>query len=151
MSFTLTRLNGGTWRPGYAFGHLSDQLESLLGDFTAPYEGAFVPASDLDETKTHYFLTMDLPGIAKEDIKIEVVKGQVVVTGEKKEGTFDAKTERHRAERAHGKFVRTLSLPGEVDIDKISAQYRDGVLGISIPKAESQKAKQIQISLATEE
>lgn len=93
-------------------------------------EADFRPTCEIEEKDSHFMVSMDVPGIPKKDLHIEVKDGQISVSGERK----------------NLKFSRMFSLPAGVDADKIEAQYQDGVLSLAIPKSESAKARQIKIT-----
>ena len=101
-----------------------------------------LPACDLEETDSHWLMSVDLPGVAKKDISIEVKDDQLVITGERK----SENKKRGFSERYYGKFQRALTLPSGVDPEKIEANYQDGVLTVAIAKAESVKPRQIKIT-----
>lgn len=99
----------------------------------------FTPSCDINETKDHYLVSFDTPGVKKEDIKIEVQGNELVISGERhRENTL-------RHERAYGKFERTFELPTSINADKIEAQYENGVLSVALPKAEAAKGRTVQI------
>jgi len=116
-------------------------LIDRMFDQTFEDTAGFHPASDVEETNTHYVMSVDLPGVAKKDINIEVKDNQLYISGERK----SEKRERGFSERYYGKFHRTFTLPTEVEVDKIEAHYQDGVLTVALPKAESVKPRQIKI------
>jgi HSP20 family protein len=102
----------------------------------------FHPACEIEETESHYLMSVDLPGISKNDINIEVKNNQLFITGERK---YENKN-RRASERFYGKFHRVVTLPTGLNSENIEAQYQDGVLTVALPKAESAKPKQIKIS-----
>lgn len=103
------------------------------------------PPCDVQETEGHYVLSLDLPGLKKDEIKIELLDTELVVSGERKKETQSASGESRRTERFYGRFERRFSLPAQVDANSIEAEYEDGVLSLVIPKAEAVKPKQIKI------
>jgi HSP20 family protein len=107
----------------------------------------FNPACDVEETENAYLLSFDLPGVSKENVKIEVVDNQLLVAGERKSEKKE-NSARHIVERHHGAFQRAFALPASVDTAKIEASFRDGVLNVTIPKPEAAKPRQIAISAA---
>lgn len=122
-----------------------NQFDRFFEDFAAPKtrRQEFVPAVDAEETESHYLLSMDVPGIKKEDIKIEMKNGILTLSGERKLETTDAN--RHWTERSWGRFERSFTLGEFVNTDKIEAIYKDGVLRVAVPKAEAAKPKTIEI------
>jgi HSP20 family protein len=102
----------------------------------------FNPALDVEEKEGVYLITIDLPGIKKEDIQINVNDRTLSVSGERSRET---KGQGHYFERSYGRFARSLTLPENVNADAIEAHYEDGVLKVALPKAEEKKGKSIKI------
>lgn len=107
----------------------------------------WMPLTDITEDKNHYQLHIDLPGIKKEDVKISFNNGRLSISGERKSEVESKDTQSHRIERAYGKFYRSFNLPELIIEDKIEAEFVDGQLKISIPKAEEAKPKEIEIKV----
>lgn len=106
----------------------------------------FSPSCDIHETNHSYNLSFDVPGIKKDDIKIEINEGQLTVSGERlRETKSDENTSVLRHERVYGRFERTFALPASIDAEKIEAHFEDGVLSVRLPKAEIAKGRTIQI------
>lgn len=106
----------------------------------------FLPSCDVNETNDHYLVSFDMPGMKKEDIKIEVLGSQLVIAGERqREVKADNAETSLRRERVYGKFERTFTLPTSINAEKIEAQYENGVLNIALPKAEAAKGRTIQV------
>lgn len=106
---------------------------------------SFMPPVDIDETDSHYLVNMDLPGVKKNEIQIDVRNQQLVISGERKQECVHDKGMCHSLERYHGRFQRSFSLPGTIDVDKIEAHFEDGVLQIAVPKVETATKKTIAI------
>jgi len=102
-------------------------------------------ACDIEETDSHYVLTFDVPGIAKEDLNIELIGNQLIVSGERKKDHQEYLDRQHVIERRYGQFRRSFVLPIEVDTNNIEAQYENGVLQLAIPKLEEAKPKKVSI------
>jgi HSP20 family protein len=109
-------------------------------------EGWF-PAVDVYEDKDNLLVRAELPGMKKEDIDISLHEGFLTLSGERKAEGKQEDAETYRSERWLGRFHRTISLPCNVVPDKIKATYTDGILTVSLPKAEEAKPKQIPISV----
>jgi HSP20 family protein len=128
------------------------EFDDFFNQFMAPMVAArrgienFNVLCDVDETESHYLMSFDLPGVSKDDVKIEVVDNQLVVSGERKSEMNDDKNNRHVTERYYGSFRRSFSLPSKIDADRIEADFKDGVLHIAVPKSEALKPKQIKIT-----
>jgi HSP20 family protein len=106
------------------------------------------PLTNLYEDKDAVYLEALAPGVDPSTLNLSVVGNTLSITGEKRRVAGDVKPEAfHRSERATGKFVRHLQLPVEVDEDKVHADYKDGLLIVTLPKAEKAKPKQIAVQL----
>jgi HSP20 family protein len=108
-------------------------------------EGNFAPAAEIAEHKNHYSLSLDLPGLKKEDIHIELANNVLTVSGERKheERTDDKKVQ--RVERSYGSFQRSFTLPTSIHADKIEAHYDNGVLNLALPKSQIAQTRKIEI------
>ena len=107
----------------------------------------WMPMTDILEDDNQYYLNIDLPGIKKEDVKINYSNGQLSISGERKQETVEKNTKFHRAERSYGKYYRSFTLPQKIKESEIDAEFKDGQLKISIPKSEEVKPKQIEIKV----
>lgn len=129
------------------------ELNRLMDDFFGrrlDVEGPTVwqPVVDIEESPEAYLVRAELPGMRLEDIKITVADQALSIRGEKRREEEKKGTSYHRVERVYGTFERSFSLGHAVAADKIEATYRDGVLEVSIPKAEEAKAREIQVKVA---
>ena len=143
------------WNPLHDLMVLQDRMNRLFEDATQrrtqaeatgdEFERAdWTPASDIYETESGYWIAMDLPGINREALEIDIDENRLVVKGTR---VID-ESKQHRTERPRGKFLRTFSVPGSVDQGKIGAEYKDGVLQIRLPKRSEQKTKKIDIKIS---
>src|SRR5262249_16304644 len=114
---------------------------------TSQLLSGWTPALDMYEDKDNVYVRTELPGMKKEDIDVSLHNGSLSISGERKTQEEFKDAEVYRAERFVGRFQRTLSLPTAVAGDKIKAQYKDGILSITLPKAEEAKPKQIDVSV----
>lgn len=105
----------------------------------------FQPQSKLTEDKDNYYVEVDLPGIKKEETKIEVEENILRIHGERKEQRKQENTKQHYSEVFYGSFTREFVLPTAVEKDKIKARYENGVLIINVPKSLKSKAHQVNI------
>jgi HSP20 family protein len=110
----------------------------------------WVPAMDLVETDDHLVLRVDLPGLDRDDVKIEIKDGVLTVSGERKAEHEERKDGYHRVERAYGGFARSLSLPQGVDADQVHAEFEKGVLEVRIPKPAERKPHRVQIGASVD-
>lgn len=129
------------------FDDLRSEMDRLVdGIFRSEGETRyFAPAANLAETEDGYEVTVDLPGMKADDLEIELKDGHLWITGSRgEEKTEEGKTF-HRVERRSGTFRRVIALGGDVDGDKVEATYNDGVLAVTVPKAEAAKPKKIVV------
>jgi HSP20 family protein len=120
------------------FGRLGD------GDWM-PRADFFVPKADLVETDNEFDVTVDLPGMKREDVAVEVKNGDLWITGKRAEEKEEKGATYHRVERRYGEFRRVLALPAKIDAEKVTAKYDNGVLKVTVPKMEEAKAKHIEV------
>jgi HSP20 family protein len=147
-------------RPAFSnwpsFGRISDLSAELDRLFEAPLAGltrtsqllnaAWTPALDVHEDKDNYVVKAELPGMKKEDIEVSLNDGALTISGERKSETRNNDAAVYRSERFFGRFQRTVGLPTTVAADKIQAAYKDGVLTVTLPKAEEAKPRKIDVS-----
>ncbi|UCH98529.1 MAG: Hsp20/alpha crystallin family protein [Candidatus Aminicenantes bacterium] len=108
---------------------------------------SWLPAADIYDTKDDYVLKVEIPGLSKKDVKIEVENDTLSVSGERKEEK-DIKEDDYRwSERRSGKFHRAFRLPKNTDAKKINASMKDGILELKVPKPEVKKPKNIPITV----
>jgi HSP20 family protein len=108
---------------------------------------AWAPAVDIYEQDGNIVLKAELPGVDPKDVDVRVENNVLTLRGERKLDSDVKKEGYHRVERAYGSFGRSFTLPTVVDTEKIKAEYKDGVLRLTLPKREEAKAKQISISV----
>jgi HSP20 family protein len=140
------------WSASDRWNNLRDELNSF---FDMPFWSGvgrtgqlftgWSPALDLYETGDRVVAVVELPGMRKEDIDISLHDGTLTISGERKRESANGETAQ-RTERYVGTFRRSISLPTRVDAGKVSATYQDGILKVTLPKAEEAKPKQIQVS-----
>ena len=107
--------------------------------------GDWMPQVDISETKEAFIVKAELPGVEKEDVNVNFENSILTIRGEKKVETEDKK--RHRVECAYGTFIRSFTLPQTIKADKIEAVYKNGILNLTIPKADEAKPKQIEVKI----
>ena len=145
-----------SWDPYREFRSAQDRFNRLFGTTTPARRdreeelslGAWMPPVDIAEDKDKITLTAELPGFHEDQVEIEMEAAVLTIRGERK---FEEEKEGdgrnyHRVERAYGQFVRSFTLPNNVERDNIKASFSNGLLVIEMPKREEAKAKQIRIS-----
>lgn len=134
---------------------VNDELDNLLEGFFRPLRrraengaaAGAVPAMDVTERDNEYVIRMDMPGVNREDIDITLAEGVLTVSGEVKRQHEEKAGDRLiREERCYGKLSRSVRLGSHIDDKKVSASYKDGVLELTLPKAEEMKPKKITIA-----
>ena len=128
---------------------LNRVFEPFFGRFNFDDElsnGAWAPPVDVAEDADKIFVRVEVPGMNEKDLKVNYEDGLLTISGER---SFEKKDDRnyHRIERSYGSFVRSFTLPRSVDVSKIAAAYRNGILEIEIPKLEESKPRQIQVNI----
>jgi HSP20 family protein len=127
-----------------------DPIRDLLAiqqrlDRFAPAPGGWAPPVDLHETDSQYVVTAEVPGLKREDVQIHVQEGRLTLSGSRREGPV-ACEQFHRIERGHGAFSRTFHLPLPISEDAITADLKDGVLTVVVPKATDPVPRRIRVS-----
>ena len=145
--------NSVMWPSLDRWASLRNDLDTLLSCPSGPAPSrqsqlftGWTPALDLYQNNDNIVAVVELPGMRKEDIEISLQDGMLTISGERKEET-NQENGATRTERFTGKFRRSMTLPTRVDVNKVSATYKDGILTVTLPKAEEAKPKQIQINL----
>lgn len=128
-----------------------DIVDSFFNDFYSPIchsvkERKYAPLVDIYENENDFFVEAQLPGMKKEDIKIEIDQGKLFVSGESCKENEIKKENYYKKEIIEGKFFRSFILPKNIDKDKLNASFKDGILKIRLPKIEEAKPKQIKIN-----
>jgi HSP20 family protein len=104
----------------------------------------WTPAADIYETETGFLIALDLPGIKRDALEIDIHDNRLIVKGVR--NVDDSRT--RRTERPRGKFLRAFAVPASVEQGKIGAEYKDGVLQIRLPKRAEQKAQKIEVKIS---
>lgn len=145
------------WRGDRNFNSLQRAMNRLFEDFWSPLDinltsdfapsiYDFSPSCDVEEYDDNYVYCFDVPGMNKEDIKVEVANGNLIVSGERKEEHRDRARGGRSYERQYGRFQRMITLPQSVKPNQVEAAYENGVLRVAIPKTEETRAANIPIS-----
>ena len=144
------------WSPARDLLNIQDEMNRVMDRFFSPelFEGSdfstsrWLPNMDVQEDKDRFTISMELPGLSKDDVSLTVREGMLTIEGERKQEEEKEGVNYHRVERRYGKFLRSFQLPVRVQEDKIEAVFKDGVLTVQIPKAEEVKPKQIAVKIA---
>ncbi len=132
------------WDPLAELNRLTQELSGYLGMDVAPLGQGFTPLADIEESDEAYTVELELPGVKKDDVSVEVSGRRLVVSGERKE------RERvgilRRQTRSVGRFHYEVSLPSDVDEDGVEASLSEGVLSLRVPKAASERPRRIKVT-----
>ena len=155
MAWELT-----TWKPFgeltpfREFDRMSKEMDRLWDFFLegglrrrTEEAGEWLPSLNVAETKNELVVKAEVPGMDFKDIDISLSDGVLTIKGEKKQEKEEKEADYHLVERSYGVFTRSIPLPQEVESDKISASYKDGVLKVMLPKSEETKKKEIRIKV----
>jgi HSP20 family protein len=122
-----------------------NRLFNTLFDLQDSGVQRWVPAMDLMEADDHFVLRADLPGLAEEDVSIEIQDNTLAISGERKSEHEEHQRGWYRLERSFGSFSRSLTLPEGVNADAVTAEFDKGVLEVRIPKPEERKPRRVAI------
>ena len=142
------------WNPFRELEEIQNRLSSLFG--RTPVRGLgeeamtvseWTPLVDITEDDKEYLIKAELPEVKKEDVKVTVENGTLTITGERKFEKEEKGKKYHRIERAYGSFIRSFTLPEGAAGDKVSADFKDGVLKVHLPKSAEAKPKSIDVKV----
>lgn len=139
------------WEPMLGLTRVNDVFDRMLEDFfsmdtrlSEPVT-SLMPLMNIEENKDAYKISVELPGMEKNDIDIQIKDNVLTISGEKKEETKSDEGTFYRRERRFGKFSRSINLPNDINVDGIDAEYKNGVLTLTLPKTEEAKPKKIAV------
>ena len=147
MAWELT-----TWRPFRELDKMRTEMDQLWdslfeGKPRMREFGKWFPSLDVLETKNDLVVKAELPGMDPKDFDISLNDGYLTIKGEKKQEKEEKEENYHFIERSYGSFTRSVRLPNEVQRDKISASYKNGILKVTLPKSEEAKKKEVKIKV----
>jgi HSP20 family protein len=141
------------WNPIRDFSVLQNQMNRLFQDAMGTWLGEsnggntnWVPLADIYENDNDLIAKVELPGVDPKMVDVRVENNVLTIRGERPFEQKVAQENYHRLERSYGTFSRSFALPTTIDADKIRAEYRDGILNLTLPKSEKAKPKRIQIA-----
>jgi len=135
------------WNPFAEFGTLHRELATLIDGRTANSNAVaeWAPVVDIIEDEKAYVIKAELPEVRKEDVHVQLEDGVLTLSGERKIEKEEKTKKYHRVERAYGVYSRSFALPEDANADKVEASYKDGVLTVSVAKAEKAEPKKIAV------
>ena len=139
-------------RPKFPGGSIACNIDQWFDEFfgnrtMADNQSGWIPRADVHENDNSFIVHLDLPGVDKNDVKVKFEDDTLVVSGERKQESTTDEKNFHRVERVYGSFTRSISLPKQVNAEKVSATFKNGVLEINLPKTEEVKPKEIEIKV----
>jgi HSP20 family protein len=120
-------------------------MDEFFNDAVATRRTTFAPSIDISETEDQYMIDVEVPGMDKKDINLNVEKNTLTISGEREFSQEEDGKKYHRVESHYGSFSRSFTLPDNADLDKINATYDNGILKITVDKSEQATKKQIKI------
>lgn len=144
------------WDPFRELEDMSDRLNRVFNRPSATRQSGneimtaadWAPVVDVIETDRDYVIKAELPEVKKDDVKVTVHDGVVTLQGERRQEREDKDRRYHRIERSYGTFVRSFTVPDFVDETKVSAEFKDGVLSLHLPKTEKAKPRAIDVKVS---
>lgn len=144
------------WDPFRELEDMHRRLNSLFDGGRAQRHGGekealvvaeWEPAVDIHEDEKNYVIKAELPDVKREDVHVTVENGVLTLTGERKMEKEEKNRKYHRVERSYGSFLRSFALPDDIDPKKVNAGFKDGVLTVTVAKAEGTKPRQIEVKV----
>jgi len=140
------------WEPFQELNELQQEMNRLFDtvsrpNYRRPANGSFVPAAEIEEAENELHLRLEVPGLKAEDLDIQVTAEAVSVRGERKSETKTEENGVTRTEFRYGQFQRVLPLPVRVSNTDVTAEYKDGILHLTLPKAEEEKNKVVKVNV----
>jgi HSP20 family protein len=140
------------WEPFREIETLQRQMNRLFDEFLPTTTEArnmtnFVPLAEMEETNEAIHLRLEIPGMDAKDLNVEVSAESVSISGERKSESRTEEKGMTRTEFRYGKFQRVIPLPRLIQNDKVTAEYKDGILNLTLPKAEEEKNRVVKVSL----
>ncbi|MBV8273889.1 MAG: Hsp20/alpha crystallin family protein [Verrucomicrobia bacterium] len=145
-----------TWDPFREIEEMRNQFSRLLGEQVPLRRNGgseklelteWLPPVDITEDSKEYTIKAELPGLTKENVKVTVEDGVLGITGERKEEKEEKDKKHHRIERSYGSFRRSFTLPQDSSGEKITADFKDGVLKVHLPKDQTAKPKSVEVKV----
>ena len=144
------------WDPFLELEDVSKHLNRIFGRTPARIEpdrelltmADWTPSVDISETDTAYMIKGEIPGVDRENVKVTIEDGMVTISGERKQEKEEKDKKFHRIERSYGSFMRSFRLPDNVDETAVKAEFKDGMINVTLPKSGKTKAKLINVAIS---
>lgn len=144
------------WDPFRELEDVSNRLNRIFGQSLARSESGqnmlavadWAPFVDISETDSAYLIKGEIPGVKKEDVKVTIQDGMLTIQGERKQEKEEKGKKFHRIECSYGSFARSFRVPSDADENSVKAEFKDGMLNITLAKSEKAKPKSINVSVS---
>lgn len=144
------------WDPFRELEDVSNRLNRIFGRSASRAESSqemlgmadWAPSVDISETDTAYLIKGEIPGVKKEDVKVTVQDGMLTIQGERKMEKEEKGKKFHRVERSYGSFVRSFRVPDDADENKVKAEFKDGMINVTLAKSAKAKPQAINVAVA---
>lgn len=144
------------WDPFKELDDVSTRLNRLFGRSTLPIEADremlsvadWMPSVDISETDNAYLVKAEIPGVNKDDVKVTIEDGMLTIQGERKQEQEDKGKKYHRIERSYGCFMRSFRVPDDADDSAAKAEFKDGMLNITLNKTQKSRSNAINVSIS---
>jgi len=144
------------WNPFGELEDISNRLNQIFGRPAAQTAAGhemmkvvdWAPSVDISETDKAYLIKAEIPEVKKEDVKVTLDNGMLTIQGERKMEKEEKGKKYHRIERSYGSFVRSFRIPDGVDEAKTKAEFKDGMINVTLPKSEKTKTKSVEIAVS---
>lgn len=144
------------WDPFRELEDVSSRLNRIFGRTPVRSESDngmlavadWMPSVDISETDNAYLIKGEIPGVKKEDVKVTIQEGMLTIQGERKQEKEEKGKKFHRVECCYGNFVRSFRVPDDADESAVKAEFKDGMLNVTLPKSAKAKAKSINVSVS---
>ncbi len=143
------------WDPFRELEDVSNRLNRVFGRPLARMEpnemftvADWTPSADISETDTAYLIKAEIPGVNKEDVKVTIENGMLTIQGERKMEKEEKDKKFHRIERSYGSFMRSFRVPDDADESAVKAEFKDGVLNVTLTKSAKAKPKAVNVSVS---
>lgn len=144
------------WDPLKELEDVSSRLNRLFGRSVARTESnqemlalpEWTPSADISETDTSYLIKAEIPGVNKEDVKVTLQDGILTISGERRQEKEEKGKKYHRIERSYGSFVRSFRMPDDADESAVKAEFKDGMLNVTLTKSAKAKPRSIDVSVS---
>ena len=135
--------------------NMSDRIDRLLAGRNIPSAGRdeamalvdWAPPVDVMETDEEFQIRAELPGVEKKDVKLSVENGVLLISGHREQEKEEKGKRYHKIERAYGNFARSFTVPEAVDAEKVTAEFKNGLLNVRLPKSEKARPKSIEVKV----